>query len=178
MTKSATLTVTVAPGCHVTVPHPSGIAELPGKVLAGGDRFSTSPETAADLYTAGLILHPETGAPPSRPVAQTSYAEVVKRAAVASNPRAAAAPRLGPSISYDGGRTHHSLAGLYLPDPRVEADPTPTSTENRAPAPPPHDCSNGGVTYEQIRDRAGRGNPLFLGPVIVEQADGRAWPSY
>lgn len=62
--------VTVAPGAHITIsPHPSGLAVLKHLVLFGGNTTDVSPERAASLYAAGLILHPVTGALPLQPEA-------------------------------------------------------------------------------------------------------------
>lgn len=60
--------VTVAPGAHITIsPHPSGLVVLKHLVLFGGNTCDVTPERAAALYAAGLILHPVTGQMPPRP---------------------------------------------------------------------------------------------------------------
>lgn len=126
--KLATLTVTVAPGCHVTVPHPSGIRELAGRVLSGGDTFSVDADTAADLFKARLILHPQTGAAPATPV----YMPFEPRPYQPSGPRVTV-----------GGLPSRSAPGMVQVDDAVDwrAYATqPTSSEDRAPTPPPHSC--------------------------------------
>ncbi len=107
--------VTVAPGAHITIsPHPSGLAVLKHLVLFGGDTCDVTPERAAALYTAGLILHPVTGQMPPAPEAM--------------------AASTGPTVSFDGGpprRTDDPLqswpswsatAAIKAPEPGIPPD--------------------------------------------------------
>lgn len=62
--------VTVAPGCHFTIAHPSGIPGMRPLVVYGGDKVHVSELRAEDLWHARLILHPATGEHPPRYVAE------------------------------------------------------------------------------------------------------------
>lgn len=136
MTKSGTITVTVAPNCHVTLPHQSGIKELPGALKSGGDTVSVDPATAADLWRAGLILHPETGAKPIAPV--LDYAEYLRRAALANSSR----PKDG-GVRISAGPGSAPLIGMTEVGLNLNwaAYAEPPSSRDRAPTPPPHSCA-------------------------------------
>lgn len=60
--------VSIIPGCHIHVAHPSGISDMPPLALFGPNTADVSPTRAADLYAAGLIHHPVTGGLPPPPV--------------------------------------------------------------------------------------------------------------
>lgn len=155
MTKPSTITVRVAAGCHVTVPHPSGIRELPARILSGGAEFQIDPATAADLYAARLINDPVTGAPPPPAPAVRKPSPQGVTIQVGNGPRRA----LDDGLSMGGW------------DPAAHAQ---LSTEDRAPLPPAHDC-NGGFVGEVSRSG---GPAIVTGFVPIETADGRPWPSY
>lgn len=133
MSKESKISVTVAAGCHVTVPHPSGIRELPSKVLSGGAVFNVTPETATDLWAARLILDPKTGAAP---------------------PLSPAAPRLhqpsGVSVNIGGGP--RVIGGMVSIDQGIDwaAFAAAPSSEDRVPKPPPHNCL--GPVIDRTRD--------------------------
>lgn len=150
--KSAMIKVTVAAGCHVSIPHPSGIAELPRKVLNGGDTFEATPETVKDLLTARLILDPATGRPVEYLPGQPRPYE----------------PSPGVSISVGGGPMRRVQDGQVI-DLTGGIPPEPASSTDHAPLPPPHDCTGG----RRVQD-----SQIFLGAVVIEQADGKPWPSY
>jgi len=156
--KSGLLTVVVAPGCHVTTPHPSGIKELSAVVLNGGDTLQVDAATAEALFRARLINDPETGAPPP--------------------PLASMAPQLptGPTISYAGGR-RMPMNDFVVHQPSWAATAeAPSSSRNRAPKPPPWDCTNGGRT---VGDYAGGVSvTTHAGPDDITADDGRSWPNY
>ncbi len=63
--------VTVAPGAHFTVPHPSGLQGMRPLTVSGGDRVRVSQLRADDLWNARLILHPVTGVRPAPYVAES-----------------------------------------------------------------------------------------------------------
>ena len=159
MSRTALVKVTVAAGCHVTIPHPSGIRELPPVVRNGGEVFEVTPETAADLFAARLINDPQTGSPPPPPPA-----------AAPVRPRVT-----GPCISTDGGRSFQSLSGGNMVANLWSAsDAAPPSSEDRAPRNvPPWDPTAG----------AGRITSPGSGVVVTNHgeicgADGRPWPTF
>jgi hypothetical protein len=63
---AATVLVCVAPGERVrVVPHPSGILSMPPLELHSHAKLRVTPQHAEQLYRAGQIYHPETGALPA-----------------------------------------------------------------------------------------------------------------
>lgn len=161
-TMSDQVRVTVAPGASVTVrPHPSGIPQLPALVLTEGECLTISKDRAAELLAERLILDPATGEPVPPPP---------------SPPVQAARPRYeGPTISMGSGPPQPMVGGV-VHGPDWAATAQPISSQNRAPVPPPHDCTNGGRV---VGDYSGRGNGVTItGSEEITGADGRPWPSY
>lgn len=150
-----TIRVTVAPGCHIEItPHPAGLPGLGALVLHGGNTADVTPERAAELLRARLILDPATGQPVPFPP---------------SAPVQAARPRWeGPTITMGNGLAQPMIGGV-IHGPDWAATAQPISSQDRAPTPPPHDCTGGRV----FGDYGGRSS----GAEIV-QADGRPWPSF
>lgn len=176
MIKVATVTVTIAPNCHITREHPSGVREL-SKVYSGGDALQVDAQTAADLYAAGLVLHPETGeAPPPLKAQELSYHDLLCLGARANGQTGATAS--GVMVSYGGSPMRAPADGEAI-DASGGIPPEPLlSTEDRAPLPPPHDCTGGGLTYQEMQARAQNSGRVFAGSVVIEQADSRPWPSW
>lgn len=88
--------VTVAPGRHVTVKHPSGLAGLPPVTLYAGATLLADPVRAEELYRNGQVLHPISGlavppqperAPPPLVQVSGSYEDAAARAEAAKQPR-------------------------------------------------------------------------------------------
>jgi hypothetical protein len=145
MTKPAQVRVTVARGCHVTVPHSSGIAEL-RRTLSGGETFETDPATAAELFAARLVNDPQTGAPPPPPPAKSSRQLGGLNAVKAPPPPASRGPMIsvggGPFVPMEGHVVHQGDWAATAEEP---------VSRDRAPKPPPHNCL--GPTLEELRER-------------------------
>lgn len=158
-----TIRVTVAPGCHIEIsPHPAGLSGLGALVLHGGNTADVTPARMAELRAGRLILDPATGQPVPPPP---------------SAPVQAARPRWeGPTISYDGGRSFRPMTADVVHGQDWAATAEPISSQDRAPVPPPWDCTNGGRV---VGDYSGRGNGVTItGSEEITGADGRPWPSF
>ena len=152
------LLVVVAAGRKLTLPHPSGIKELPGRVLKGGDTFETTPETAGALLQEGLIAGPGI--------------EIDG----ASRTQPAPAPSRGVSIAVGGGRMRALGRGEIADLSGGIPENLGMSSENRPPPGrvPLHDCTGGGRTLIQLQANSLDGPN---GPAVVT-SDGREWPSW
>jgi len=142
--------IVVAPRCFVTItPHPSGNPVLRALTIGPGNTADVSPERAAALYRAGLILDPATGAlpPPPEPICEGVM-----------------------TVSINGGRPRPASGGVIEVEPASEALVVPASPFE----PAPRSNHDHGLLPRTSVTTYGPGS---LGEMAsITTADGRSWP--
>lgn len=142
--------VTVAPRCFVTIsPHPSGNSVLGALTIGPGNSADVTPQRAAALYRAGLILDPATGAlpPPPEPIREGEM-----------------------TVSVNGGRPRPASGGMIEVQPASEALVLPATPFEPAP--------RGNHDHGLLpRTSVTTYDPGPLGEMAsITTADGHPWP--
>ena len=145
--------ITVAPRCFVTItPHPSGNPVLRALTIGPGNTADVTPARAAELYRAGLILDPVTGALPPTPEPMRANEM---------------------TISLNGGPARSASGGVMMVEPASEALVLPAS---------PFEPSRSGNHQHDLMPRTSvttHGTGPSSDPMpTVTSADGHPWPSF